>query len=206
MHRPLRIGLTGGIGSGKSAAADEFSRLGIEIIDTDLIARELVEPGQPALAEIVSLFGDNILDQQQRLDRNKLRQRVFSDQSSRNKLESILHPRIRQRAIDQATRASSPYCILVIPLLLETGNDYPLDRILVIDTPIELQRQRIAARDTLSDSDIDAILAAQVSREERLAVADDRISNEGCLASLHKQVERLHHRYLEAAGKGLPGG
>jgi len=206
MHQPLRIGLTGGIGSGKSAAADEFSRLGVEVIDTDLMARELVEPGQPALAEIVSLFGDSILDQQQQLDRNRLRQLVFSDQSSRKKLESILHPRIRQQAIDRATQASSPYCILVIPLLVETGNSYPLDRILVIDTPIELQRQRVALRDSLSDRDIDTVLTTQVSREERLAVADDIISNEGNLASLHNQVQHLHHQYLEASGQGQPGG
>jgi len=205
MHQPLRIGLTGGIGSGKSAAADEFSRLGIEIIDTDVIARKLVEPGQPALAEIVSLFGDNILDQQQRLDRDKLRLLVFSDQAQREQLESILHPRIRKQAIYQATQASSPYCVLVIPLLVETGNDYPLDRILVIDTPIELQRQRVALRDNLSDSDISTILATQVSREERLAVADDRISNEGSLTSLRDQVQHLHRQYLEAASHGQPG-
>jgi dephospho-CoA kinase len=204
MHQPLRIGLTGGIGSGKSAAADEFSRLGVEVIDTDLIARELVEPGRPALAEIVSLFGDSILDREQ-LDRDKLRQLVFSDQTSRRQLESILHPRIRQLAVDRAARASSAYCILVIPLLVETGNDYPLDRILVIDTPVELQRQRVALRDSLSENDIDAILATQASREERLAVADDSISNEGSLASLHGQVQRLHHQYLDAAGQDQSG-
>jgi dephospho-CoA kinase len=201
MHKPLRIGLTGGIGSGKSAAADEFSRLGAEIIDTDQIARELVEPGQPALDDIVSLFGDSILDQQRRLDRDKLRQRVFSNPASRVKLESVLHPRIRQLAIDRAGRASSAYCVLVIPLLAETGNDYPLDRILVIDTPIELQRQRVALRDKLSDSDIDAILAAQASREDRLAIADDTISNDGSLTSLRDQVQQLHRRYLGAAGQ-----
>ena len=205
MYQPLRIGLTGGIGSGKSAAADEFSRLGIEIIDTDVIARELVEPGQPALAEIVSLFGDNILDQQQRLDRDKLRLLAFSNQAQREQLESILHPRIRKQAIKQAAQASSPYCVLVIPLLVETGNDYPLDRILVIDTPIELQRQRVALRDNLSDSDISTILATQVSREERLAVADDRISNEGSRASLRNQVQHLHRQYLEAASHAPPG-
>jgi dephospho-CoA kinase len=205
MHQPLRIGLTGGIGSGKSAAADEFSRLGIEIIDTDLIARELVEPGQPALAEIVSLFGDDILDQQQRIDRNKLRQLVFSNQTQREKLESILHPLIRQQAINRAAQASSTYCVLVIPLLVETGNDYPLDRILVIDTPIELQRQRVVLRDSLPDSEVNSVLATQASREERLALADDRISNEGSLASLRDQVEHLHHQYLEAARHGEPG-
>ncbi len=200
MHRPLRIGLTGGIGSGKSAAADEFARLGVDVIDTDLIARELVEPGQPAFAEIVSLFGDGILDQQQRLNRDKLRQLVFSDPILRGKLESILHPRIRQLAVDRAAKASSPYCVLVIPLLVETGNDYPVDRILVIDTPVELQRKRVGLRDNVSDSDIDNILAAQASREQRLAVADDKITNDGSLASLYSQVQRLHHRYLETAG------
>lgn len=201
MHQPMRIGLTGGIGSGKSAAAEKFSDLGAEIIDTDRIARELVEPGQPALAEIVSLFGDSVLDQQQRLDRDKLRQQIFSDQTARGKLESILHPRIRHLAIGRAERASSVYCVLVIPLLAETGNDYPLDRILVIDTPVELQRQRVTLRDNLSGSDIDAIIAAQASREERLAIADDTICNDDSLASLHKQVQHLHHQYLAAAGQ-----
>ncbi len=200
MHRPLRIGLTGGIGSGKSAAADEFSRLGVDVIDTDLIARELVEPGQPALADIVSLFGDGILDQQQRLNRDKLRQLVFSDQARREQLESILHPRIRQLAVDRADKASSAYCVLVIPLLVETGNDYPVDRILVIDTPVELQRKRVRLRDKVSDSDIDNILAAQATREQRLAVANDRIINDGSLASLHNQVHQLHQQYLETAG------
>ncbi len=200
MYRPLRIALTGGIGSGKSAAADEFSRLGVQVIDTDLIARELVEPGQPALADIVSLFGDKILDQQRRLNRNKLRQLVFSDQVRREQLESILHPRIRQLAVERAARASSPYCVLVIPLLLETGNDYPVDRILVIDTPVEIQRQRVARRDGLPDNEIDAILAAQASREQRLAAADDKIVNDGSLASLRNQVQRLHRQYLETAG------
>lgn len=197
--RPLCIGLTGGIGSGKTEASREFARLGATVIDTDLLARELVEPGQPALAEIISTFGKDLLDTQGKLDRARLREIAFSDLAQRMKLEAILHPRIRREAIKLTTQASSPYCILVIPLLVETGNDYPLDRILVIDTPIDLQRQRIASRDSLSDTDIDTVLATQASREERLAVADDRISNEDNLVSLQHQVQHLHHQYLAAA-------
>lgn len=199
MNRALCIGLTGGIGSGKTEASRAFSRLGATVIDTDLIARELVEPGQAALAEISATFGGQVIDESGRLDRNQLRQAVFCNPEQRKKLESILHPRIRERAIALAEQAETPYCILVIPLLVESGRDYPQDRILVIDTPRELQYQRVAARDAVTTSEIDAILATQASREKRLAVADDVIVNDSDLDHLRNEIERLHPFYLQLA-------
>ena len=200
MNHALCIGLTGGIGSGKTEASRAFSRLGATVIDTDLIARELVEPGQAALAEISATFGGQVIDESGRLDRNQLRQAVFCNPEQRKKLESILHPRIRERAIALADQAGTPYCILVIPLLVESARDYPLDRILVIDTPRALQYQRVAARDAATTSEIDAILATQASREKRLAVADDIIVNDSNLEHLRQEVERLHQFYLQLAG------
>ncbi len=200
MNQPLRIGLTGGIGSGKSAASREFARLGVAVIDTDVIARELVRPGQPALAEIVAHFGNGILDENDQLDRTRLRRTVFSDPAARRQLESILHPRIRARADALAREAKGPYCVLVIPLLAENEDDYALDRILVIDVPEELQRQRIAARDGLPDNEVEAILAAQADRAQRLAIADDVIVNDHSPEHLRREIERLHQLY-RAAGR-----
>jgi len=202
MRRALCIGLTGGIGSGKTEASREFSRLGATVIDTDLIARDLVEPGQAALSEISATFGEQVIDESGKLDRSQLRQAVFHNTGQRKKLEHILHPRIRERAIALADEAETPYCILVIPLLVESAMDYPLDRILVIDTPRELQYQRVAARDAVTASEIDAILATQASREERLQIADDVVVNDSDLEQLHSEIERLHHFYLRlAAGR-----
>jgi dephospho-CoA kinase len=201
MPCPLRIGLTGGIGSGKSEAARQFARLGATVIDTDLIARQLVEPGQAALAEIVDAFGAGVLDADGRLNRDRLRQQVFADPSRRRLLESILHPRIRARALLEAGRAQAPYCLLVIPLLAETGDDYRLDRVLLIDCPENLQRQRARARDALSEADLDAILAAQASRAARQAIADDIILNDADLQALTVAVRRLHQQYETLAGK-----
>ena len=200
MSRALRIGLTGGIGSGKTEASREFARLGATVIDTDLIARELVEPGQTALSEIRATFGAQLIDDSGRLDRGQLRQLVFCDPGKRKKLEAILHPRIRERAISLANEAQTPYCVLVIPLLLESARDYPLDRILVIDAPVEQQQRRVAARDAISGAEIDAVLAAQASREERLAAADDVVVNDRDLNHLRREIERLHNLYLKLAG------
>jgi dephospho-CoA kinase len=200
MRRALRIGLTGGIGSGKTEASREFARLGATVIDTDLIARELVEPGQTALSEITTTFGAQLVDNSGRLDRDQLRRLVFCDPDKRRKLEAILHPRIRERSIFLANEARTPYCVLVIPLLLESARDYPLDRILVIDAPVELQHQRVAARDAISGAEIDAVLAAQASREERLEVADDVVVNDRDLDNLRSEIERLHQLYLKLAG------
>jgi len=193
----LRVGLTGGIGSGKSTAAREFARLGATVIDTDVIARELVEPGQPALKAIVDQFGADLLDASGGLDRSLLRQRVFADPARRRQLEAILHPPIRDRALQLADQAETPYCILVIPLLVESGDDYPLDRILLIDCPEKLQRQRARQRDGVSAAEFDAVLAAQASRQQRLARADDIIINDSELEHLATEVKRLHQNYLE---------
>lgn len=203
MSTALRIGLTGGIGSGKTEASRAFSRLGATIIDTDLIARELVEPGQTALSEISATFGAQLIDASGRLDRSQLRQAVFANPEQRQKLENILHPRIRERAMALANQAETPYCILVIPLLVESALDYPLDRILVIDTPQELQYRRVAARDAVTRSEIDAILATQTSRQKRLALADDIVVNDRDLEHLHKEIKRLHDFYLTLAEAGI---
>lgn len=204
MSRALRVGLTGGIGSGKSEACREFARLGVTVIDTDLIARELVRPGQQALAEIVAHFGAEMLDENGNLDRTRLRKTVFSDPDLRRQLEAILHPRIRERAVALTEQVKGPYCVLVIPLLVETTGDYPLDRILVIDTPRELQMERIAARDGLSESEIEAILETQTSREQRLAIADDVVVNATSPEYLRSEIERLHRLYSKTGHHRTP--
>ncbi len=196
----LRIGLTGGIGSGKSAVADCFSSLGIEVIDADAVAREVVAPGSPVLAEIAAAFGQQYLDREGQLDRPRLRAHVFKDPQARKRLEAILHPRIRTVMEERAERARGLYCVLVIPLLLETGQGDLVDRVLVVDTPLETQYARVAARDGLDREQIDAILAAQLGRSERLAQADDVISNDTDLDALRQQVVDLDHRYRAMAG------
>ncbi len=203
MAAALRIGLTGGMGSGKSEAAREFARLGVTVIDTDLIARELVEPGQPALAEIAESFGATMLDAAGRLERKRLRSLVFADPAQRARLEAILHPRIREEALRQAARAPTPYCVVVIPLLVESGGDYGLDRVLLIDCPEAIQRERVGARDGLSPEQIEAALAAQATRAARRALADDIIVNDSSLSALTVAVRRLHQRYSALASEHL---
>ncbi|MCO6414234.1 MAG: dephospho-CoA kinase [Thiogranum sp.] len=195
----LRIGLTGGIGSGKSEASRYFAEIGVPVIDTDVIARELVEPDQPALAEIATRFGDDVLDATGHLDRARLRQQVFADAEKRRQLESILHPRIRVRAEALANQIDAPYCVMVIPLLVETARDYPIDRILVIDTPVELQYQRLALRDGLSDREIKAVIEIQADRQQRLDAADDVVLNDGSVEQLHARIDELHRFYLKLA-------
>lgn len=195
----LRIGLTGGIGSGKSEASRYFAELGVPVIDTDVIARELVEPAQPALTEIVEAFGEEILDANGHLDRARLRQQVFADTEKRKELENILHPRIRARAEALATQLDAPYCVVVIPLLVEAARDYRIERVLVIDTPVELQYQRIALRDGLSDREIKAVLEIQADRQQRLRAADDVVLNDGSVDKLHAKIEDLHRFYLKHA-------
>jgi len=192
----LRIGLTGGIGSGKSTVAALFARHGAPVIDTDVIARELVEPGQPALKEIVDRFGPEMLDPNGRLNRSRLGERVFSDASERLALESILHPSIRATVAERLGNLDAPYCIVVIPLLVETGAMTTMvDRVLVVDTPEEQQIARVAARDHLTDARIRAILKVQATREERLAKADDVIVNDRDIGSLEAAVANLNDRY-----------
>ena len=198
----VRIGLTGGIGSGKTEVSRYFGTLGAPIIDTDTIARELVARGQPALAEIAARFGSEILDAHGNLDRAKLRDVVFADPARRRQLENILHPRIRDRAFALAEQCDAAYCIIVIPLLVESGQDYPLDRILVVDLPTEVQYRRVARRDGISREQIASILAAQADRATRLRAADDVIVNDGDIDALHRKIDALHQRYLKLASSG----
>ncbi len=193
------IGLTGGIGSGKSAASAIFSRLGIPVIDADEIAHALVAPGEPALAEITGAFGKDILNRAGELDRDALRRRVFADSTERQRLEAILHPRIRQQIHKYINNLNTPYCVVVIPLLVETRQSDLVDRVLVIDIPEATQVSRVAARDSLAREEILAIIDAQTSRHTRLAAADDVIENSGGLDVLESRVHRLHEKYLGIA-------
>jgi dephospho-CoA kinase len=195
----LAIGLTGGIASGKSTASQFFQAQGIHVIDADIIARELVKPGQAALKQIVDSFGKDILDDKHQLNRTKLRDIVFNDQESRHKLEAILHPLIRAEMRKRLKTIDAPYCVLAIPLLVETGQTSLVDRVLVIDTDTELQIRRLRRRDGLDDRTIAAMLKAQATREQRLAIADDVISNNGSLDDFEHQLRKLHRRYLQLA-------
>ena len=196
MDRPLRIGLTGGIASGKSTVADLFAEHDVPIIDTDVIARQLVQPGMPALDEIRTAFGDAVFDSQGQLDRASMRESVFSDASRREQLESILHPRIRDEAIAQSGATDGPYQIIVVPLLVESPMRDFMDRVLVVDCDEETQLNRLLARDAENEDQARRILAAQASRAERLGIADDVISNDGDLETTRQQVDALHEKYL----------
>lgn len=191
----FRVGLTGGIASGKSTVAAMFAENGVPVIDTDQIARSLVEPGEPALAEIVAEFGELVLTPARLLDRARLREIVFSDDIKRRRLESILHPRIRERTLEVAESAGGPYQIIVVPLLLESGFDRLVDRVLVVDCPREVQVQRLLKRDRESEAGAARMINAQFSRDERLARADDVVDNSGDPAAVRAQVAQLHHRY-----------
>jgi dephospho-CoA kinase len=193
------IGLTGGIGSGKSAAASLFGKLGAPVIDADVIARQLVAADEPALAEIARTFGADVLTGAGELDRAALRRIVFADSTERSRLEAILHPRIREQIQNEINKVRAPYCIVVIPLLLETGQSDLVDRILVIDVPLATQISRVASRDRLPREEILAIIEAQVSPGTRLAAADDVIENSGGLDELATRVSQLHEKYLEIA-------
>jgi dephospho-CoA kinase len=197
--RPLWIGLTGGIASGKSTVADLFAGLGAAVIDADVIAREIVTPGQPALDEVHEEFGDAIINDDGTLDRPALRQLVFADSQARHRLEAILHPRIQQATLKQTQQAGGDYQLIVVPLLTESPLKSYVDRILVVDCAESTQIQRLLARDAETEDQARRILAAQSSREERLAVADDVINNDGDLAETGAQVAALHEIYLSLA-------
>ncbi|MCG6871664.1 MAG: dephospho-CoA kinase [Gammaproteobacteria bacterium] len=194
-----KLGLSGGIGSGKSAAADHFAALGASVVDTDVLARQVVAPGQPAFDEILSRFGPEFLNRDGSLDRAALREEVFRDPDQRVRLEAIVHPRIRERILAAWDDATGPYGVLVIPLLAEAGRRYSLDRVLVIDAPEELRIARVMARDGVDEPSVRRVLAAQAARNQRLALADDVIDNRGSLAELLGQVAALHRGYLELA-------
>ena len=190
------IGLSGGIASGKSEVSRLFEKLGAPVIDTDLISRQLVKPGEPALQEIVAAFGDSILNTDGTLNRKELGKLIFNSEAKRRQLEEILHPRIRDEVTRQLQRIDAPYIIVVIPLLLETRYPIAVDRILVVDASQELQQQRLMQRNDISESDADKMMQAQTTNAQRLAAADDVISNQGSLHDLQTEVQRLHQFYL----------
>ena len=194
--RALTVGLTGGIASGKTAVSDRFARLGVPVIDTDLIAREVVQPGQPSLAKVVAAFGHDIVDDAGQLRRRRLREIIFSDPEKQDLLEGILHPAIRAETRNRVHRVEAPYCIVVIPLLAESGQFDWLDRVLVVDVPEDLQVERLMRRDGVDQARARASLAAQATREDRLRIADDVIDNSGEVDSLDAKVAELHQKYL----------
>lgn len=196
------IGLTGGIASGKTAVASAFESLGILVADADVAARDAVAVGSDGLAEVVAAFGIDVLDADGRLDRAAMRKRVFGDDSARKRLEAIIHPRVRETLAYQCAQASSPYAIAAIPLLTEVGarTAYPwLQRILVVDVPVDLQRERLTRRDGIDTALADRMIAAQATREQRLAVADDILVNTGSLEDLQRHVAALDARYRRVA-------
>lgn len=197
---PFRVALTGGIASGKTAVANLFATHGVPVIDTDVIAREVVEPGQPALAAVVDAFGTGVLAADGRLDRPRLRERIFGDAEARRRLEAILHPAIRAEMERQSRAAGGSYQVLVIPLLVEGGRRDHIDRVLVVDVPEATQIERLVRRDGVSRDQADAALRAQASRDARLAFADDVIENTGDVAALETRVAKLHGNYLRRAG------
>jgi len=193
------VALTGGIASGKSTVARLFAARGVPVIDLDQVARDVVAPGSALLRQVLERFGPGIALPDGSLDRRALRQRVFADPAGRHALEALLHPAIRARTEQLLAAAGGPYQVVVIPLLAETGERARYDRVLVVDCPEALQRQRLAQRDGSSPQEIDAILAAQATRARRLALADDVIDNVADPAALEPRVEALHRRYLALA-------
>lgn len=195
------VGLTGGIGSGKTIVSDHFKALGITIVDADVVSRVVVEPGTPALKEIAERHGEDILLPDGNLDRRKLRQIIFDNKDEKQWLESLLHPLIGMETARQLQTSQSPYTIFVSPLLLEIGQYKMTNRILVVDVPEELQVQRTTERDQTSAESVKNIMATQASRQQRLEKADDVLVNDSDIASLLKKVDALHKKYLQLAAE-----
>lgn len=197
--RPFVVGVTGGIGCGKSTICREFAALGAPIVDTDEVAREVVAQGTPGLAAIVERFGPEVLAADGTLDRRRLRSIVFADDASRRWLEALLHPLIRARTEEHVRAAKHPYCLVCIPLLVERSGASRVDRVLVIDCPEEIQIARVMARDKLTAPEVEAIMRTQATRAARLAVADDVIENIGNVETVRPAIRALHRQYLDLA-------
>ena len=197
--RPMIVALTGGLASGKSSAARRFEELGVPVIDADTVTRRLVEPGTPALAEIVDAFGADVLDEHGRLDRARMRERIFGNDTERGKLESILHPRVREAMQAFASSSDAPYVVFVIPLLVETGQADSVDRVVVVDAPRALQTARAATRDGGRPETIAAMIDSQATRADRLAIADVVIENTGDFVTLRERVDAVHEECLALA-------
>ncbi len=198
--RAFTVALTGGIASGKSAVERRFTALGASILDSDMVARELVKRGAPALDAIVTEFGIRMLDADGRLDRAAMREHVFADDRARSRLEAILHPRIREALFERSRQVAGAYCVMAIPLLVENSRHYDwADRVLVVDVTPEIQIERLMSRDDISRSLAESMLGAQASREARIAIADDVIDNNGPPAALDAQILALHQNYCELA-------
>lgn len=196
------VAITGGIGSGKTTVANQFAELGIEVVDADIIAREVVEPGTPALAAIAAHFGANVIAPDGRLDRRQLRERVFTNPQAKGWLNALLHPLIRSEMQRQCAAARSPYCLLVVPLLVENRLTALANRVLVIDVDEATQIERTCRRDSVSREQAEAILAAQASRTERLAAADDVLDNRnGTPEAIKSRIFALHETYLAFASQ-----
>lgn len=195
----LKIGLTGGIGCGKTTVCDLFAELGISIIDADLIAREIVEPGQPALSQLSQYFGPQILHADGSLNRAALRQTIFKDEAARQTINAIMHPLIFKDIEQRINKLDSLYCIVAVPLLFETGYQNKFDRVLVIDCDPETQIQRVSQRDQADLQQIQAIIDSQIPRARRLELADDIIVNVSSLQILAEQVKKLHNSYTKLA-------
>lgn len=199
----LKIGLTGGIGSGKTTVSELFEALDVPVIDADVIARSLLEPGTETTRQVIQEFGSAIATSGREIDRARLRERVFDDVDARNKLESILHPIVHQQIRQQTATLSSPYCIIVIPLLFEAGHQDLVDRVLVVDTTRENQINRAASRDQASVQDIKKILDSQIDPRERLARADDVIENNDDIEQLKLRVRELDRQYRDLGSQAL---
>jgi dephospho-CoA kinase len=199
MGRRLRIGLTGGIASGKSTVAQRFTELGVPVIDADIAARTVVEPGTPGFIQVIQRFGSFLIAQNGEIDRRALRDLIFGDPGLRRDLEGILHPLIRSDMEHSAELSVGPYVVMAIPLLVEGGSRERVDRILVVDVEEVVQLQRVMARDGCTEQQARAILASQASRSARLAAADDVLLNAGTVMDLRQAVDQLHERYLHVA-------
>ena len=201
----LKVGLTGGIASGKTTVANLFAELGVPLIDTDIIARQVVLPGEPGLAHIIETFGHDVLNTDGTLNRAALRTHVFNDQQQRKQLEAILHPLIRQNALQAAESLNEPYCLIVVPLMFESGFNQQVDRVLVVITPPEEQLRRLMHRDKSDEAEALRIINSQLSHDARESAADDLIHNSGEPAELAHQVEALHENYLKLSMQREPG-